>query len=226
GFASALSWSATFGIAYLAIEPFARRYWPNALVSSTRVLRGRWNDTRLGRDLLVGVFGGTAATLLVRLPTLAGFEAPFSSFHDVLENPLTHVGVLCSMLLAALFVSLGRIAGLVLFRLMFRTTALACLADVVVFSAMEIGFQQFETASAWTLAILVECILMFLFVHFGFLTLFSAFCVLLLLETNLTLDSGSFYFANGVITGTVVFAAAAIGCRIALGRRSIWNAFE
>jgi serine/threonine-protein kinase len=49
---------------YLAIEPYARRIWPEMLVSWVRLLDGRLRDARVGRDLLVGVAaGGAFATI-------------------------------------------------------------------------------------------------------------------------------------------------------------------
>jgi hypothetical protein len=39
---------------YLALEPFVRRYWPQTLISWTRVLSGRIQDGAVGRDVLVG----------------------------------------------------------------------------------------------------------------------------------------------------------------------------
>ena len=39
---------------YLALEPFVRRYWPQTLISWTRILSGRMQDGAVGRDVLVG----------------------------------------------------------------------------------------------------------------------------------------------------------------------------
>ncbi len=48
---------------YLALEPFMRRRMPELLVSSTRLLAGRWRDPLVGRDILVGLAasGGISA---------------------------------------------------------------------------------------------------------------------------------------------------------------------
>ena len=46
------------GLIYLAVEPLVRRDWPELLVSSTRLLRGRWSDPRIGRDLMFGTLVG------------------------------------------------------------------------------------------------------------------------------------------------------------------------
>ena len=45
------------GTFYLALEPFIRRRFPQALVAWSRLLAGRWRDWMVGRDLLLGVAG-------------------------------------------------------------------------------------------------------------------------------------------------------------------------
>lgn len=58
---------------YLALEPFVRRFWPLALVTWTRLLRGNLRDAELGRDLLVG----TSAAI--------GCAAIWKCWHQLLE---------------------------------------------------------------------------------------------------------------------------------------------
>lgn len=40
---------------YLAFEPQVRRRWPQALISWSTVLRGKWRDSVVGRDVLYGL---------------------------------------------------------------------------------------------------------------------------------------------------------------------------
>jgi hypothetical protein len=51
-------------LAYVALEPAARRYWPRALVAWSRLLRGRGRDTAVGRSLLLGAAAGSGLALL------------------------------------------------------------------------------------------------------------------------------------------------------------------
>ena len=55
---TALLWGGTVWVLYLAIEPYVRRYWPQAIISWTRVLAGRWRDPLVGRDVLYGAVLG------------------------------------------------------------------------------------------------------------------------------------------------------------------------
>lgn len=40
---------------YIVLEPFCRRYLPGAMASWVRLIRGRWRDPTVGRDVFVGV---------------------------------------------------------------------------------------------------------------------------------------------------------------------------
>jgi hypothetical protein len=45
-------------VLYLALEPFVRRYWPQALIGWTRVVAGRLRDPIVGGQILVGLAAG------------------------------------------------------------------------------------------------------------------------------------------------------------------------
>ena len=55
---------------YVALEPFVRRYWPDSIISWTRLLDGRFRDPVLGRDVLLGVLFGIASAVLEHLQPL------------------------------------------------------------------------------------------------------------------------------------------------------------
>jgi hypothetical protein len=55
---------ALVAVFYLALEPYARRLWPEMLVSWVRIFDGRVRDPRVGRDVLLGVAYGLGAGVL------------------------------------------------------------------------------------------------------------------------------------------------------------------
>jgi serine/threonine-protein kinase len=72
--------AATLWVLYLAIEPYARRIWPDGLFGWTRLFAGHVRDPRVGRDILIGCpVGVLLATIeaarIVLLP-LAGQPMP------------------------------------------------------------------------------------------------------------------------------------------------------
>jgi hypothetical protein len=66
-------------LSYIALEPYARRFWPQLLIGWTRLLSGRVRDPHVGRDVLVGSAVGTVAALLVvsleYVPRMLNLEA-------------------------------------------------------------------------------------------------------------------------------------------------------
>jgi hypothetical protein len=52
-FVGALLWAA-----YVAIEPYCRRFWPHMLLGWSRLLTGHLRDARVGRDVLIGLSAG------------------------------------------------------------------------------------------------------------------------------------------------------------------------
>ncbi len=58
--AIALYWGVLTWLVYLALEPFVRRRWPDALISWMRLVAGRFKDPLVARDILIGCAGGIA----------------------------------------------------------------------------------------------------------------------------------------------------------------------
>ncbi len=63
GLRLALGEAARYWLYYVALEPLARRYWPEMLVTWSRGLAGRVQDPGIGRDILCGMLVGTLFTL-------------------------------------------------------------------------------------------------------------------------------------------------------------------
>ena len=62
--AHAVTNAGTTWILYIALEPWVRRYTPSILISWTRVFSGQILDSRVGRDLLIGVGVGIFVALV------------------------------------------------------------------------------------------------------------------------------------------------------------------
>jgi hypothetical protein len=57
--AAGLLWGGAMWMLYLAIEPWIRRNWPQAIISWSRLISGQVRDAVVGRDILFGVAFGT-----------------------------------------------------------------------------------------------------------------------------------------------------------------------
>jgi hypothetical protein len=73
---------------YLAIEPYGRRFWPDALLGWSRLWSGRLRDPRVGRELLIGMAFGALSLVVVELPKrlaiFAGWKMPQFPFGNSL----------------------------------------------------------------------------------------------------------------------------------------------
>jgi hypothetical protein len=68
--ADALFYSGMIWLLYIALEPYVRRFWPEVLISWSRLLAGRIRDPRVGRDVLIGGVAGSFLALGVSLHIL------------------------------------------------------------------------------------------------------------------------------------------------------------
>jgi hypothetical protein len=64
---TAVLYAAYIALAYLALEPYVRRHWPDALISWARMVAGRISDPLVGRDMLLGGAAGVLVTLIWQL---------------------------------------------------------------------------------------------------------------------------------------------------------------
>lgn len=67
-------------LTYLALEPYIRRFSPDSLIGWTRLLTGRWRDSQVATDVLIGICAGLAMTVLYAahnlIPPLVGRPEP------------------------------------------------------------------------------------------------------------------------------------------------------
>jgi serine/threonine-protein kinase len=173
GFINAVGMGAGFWIVYIALEPFARRRWPEMLISLSRAISGRWRDPLVGRDLLIGALVGTAIGLLlgpirVLLPLSLGIPAtPHPLDGTAPTTPGLAIAWLISTLVFSAFWVLGLVFLLALARLLVRRGWLAGLIVTLLYAANYVG--GYGLALTIPLALLSVAILVATTVRFGVL---------------------------------------------------------
>jgi hypothetical protein len=125
-------------IYYLAIEPYARRFWPDALLGWTRLLSGHVRDPRVGRELLIGLaFGGVGLLIdLAKLVPLAlGWRIPGLP----LGNDLQYLDGVPSMVAQWLDIAVGGLMSalaialiFLVLRLMLKRTRVALIVGFLI----------------------------------------------------------------------------------------------
>jgi serine/threonine-protein kinase len=126
---SGLFAGANLWLAYIAVEPYMRRNWPDSLISWTRLQSGRWRDPLVASHVLVGMaamLGGMGLLALVyRLTDSPLFSSPLTS----LDSPSRFAANLLSNASGRILMAMILMVLMVLVRLMVRRV---WLADVVV----------------------------------------------------------------------------------------------
>jgi len=173
-FEAALLW-----VFYLALEPYVRRFSPDAMLGWTRLLAGYVRDPRVGRDILTGCVCafvvGFGPLLYIALPGRFGLPPPFPFIGtDVaaLDGFGGFVGRLCDDASNALFVSLLAVLGFVLLRLIFRRTSIATTAAFLLLAMVQAS-QVLSAETSWWIAALVQLwiisAVLFIVVRYGLL---------------------------------------------------------
>ena len=122
GISGMLLVTCSIGILYLALEPYVRRQWPETLVSWTRLLAGRYRDSMVARDLLVGGAAGCAVSVIAPfawayLLPLTGVPSPRPFSND---DALLGGRYAAATILSAVVVGLAEGLGLALLRVPLR----------------------------------------------------------------------------------------------------------
>lgn len=122
-------------LALLAVEPLARRFWPESVVAATRVVEGRGRDPLVGTSLAAGTLAGLAWALLSLLGREWGPAAePVPDWFalDLSASPLLLAANLFERVPGAVGRGLLALLIVVALRFLLRRTDLAALAAVAI----------------------------------------------------------------------------------------------
>jgi serine/threonine-protein kinase len=200
------------GLLYLAIEPFVRRQWPDALISWMRIVGGRFRDPLAMSHVLVGLGAGVVLALAGAVSVWAtnDLQAPNSIG---LSGARLLFGYLLSWLNVSAFAATGFILVLVLLRSAVGRTWVADVLFVVLLTLPFLSPPALIPATVLGLAIFVWVI-----------RRFGLFAILVLEFTTLTLGDlplavASWYAAYSLTTPLLIATVAAWSLYVILTSR-------
>jgi len=138
--AVALFRAAVLWLAYLAFEPYVRRFAPDSLIGWSSAIAGHWRDPRVGTDVLIGVCAGLAMTLLYGvhnvLPVLAGRPEPVPLTPTVwpLLGPRLVLSAIIGQMGSGFTEAMLATVGVVALLMLLKRAWLAGLAAAVIFT--------------------------------------------------------------------------------------------
>jgi serine/threonine-protein kinase len=213
-------------VLYLALEPYVRRYWPQAIISWTRALSGRWRDPLIGRDVLYGAILGILFCdvygLRYRLGALFG-EPPASPDSNYLVSARSALGAWLLHIPGSVSGTLLLFLILFLFRVLLRNSWLAAAGFVLLFTALKTVSSN-HPAVEWPVQAILYTALAAGALRFGFVTLVVAlYTADLALNIPVTLNPSAWYFTNTTLALATIAALAIWGFYTALAGEWPWR---
>jgi serine/threonine-protein kinase len=223
---NSLFWGGAVWVLYLAVEPYVRRYWPQAIISWTRALSGRWRDPLVGRDVLYGAVLGILFCDLYSLRFhLAGhFGAPPPSLSSgFLGSTRLALGAWFMHIPDSISSTLILFLILFLLRVLLRKSWLAAAGFVLIFAVLKSASSSYPAVD-WPIMTILYTSLAFGALRFGLVTLAAAlYTADLALNIPLTLNPSAWYFTNATLALASIAALAIWGFHTALAGQVLWK---
>jgi serine/threonine-protein kinase len=224
-FLAALVW-----LLYVALEPYVRRRWPDAIISWSRLLRGKFRDPMLGRDILIGgVLAGVLGMLLhldelVPLAMGQPLPQPHGLNWFMLGSVRFTVGQTVDGSIHELLGVMQGVFILLLFRILLRKVWLAGAAFVVMLGFMEGAPGADNQVLAWTQITLTVFVVLFVLLRYGLVATTVGFYISRTLDqVGLTGDFTAWYAPSFLIPAVAVLALLAYGFYISLAGQPMFG---
>ncbi|HXW07909.1 MAG TPA: serine/threonine-protein kinase [Vicinamibacterales bacterium] len=214
-----LFWSILIWMDYLALEPFVRRRWPEAMISWTRLLGGRVGDPLVARDILIGLAGGFVIVLLgdmvAMLPEWLGQLPLMPRGTGSMMRTLGPVSLFAGELLRRpsriLLDSMVMLFTILLAHAVLRNRWAATAVTMAIFAAIALDSGDM-TGSILRSVILVGALVLLLS-RFGVLAYVAAwFVIFAIFDLPLSLDTSAWYAARSAISASMLLALAGWAC--------------
>jgi serine/threonine-protein kinase len=219
-------------LGYLALEPWARRQWPQAMVTWSRVLEGRWRDPAVWRDVLLGLACAIVAGLLLLLRGYIAIglgEAPswfplgggFQIFPDVTHARIVFADVFSSMRLGVLY-PLFYFWIVVLAWMLVRKRLFALIAVFPLVLVTQSGPANHWVDWVFNVALAAAVVLVLerlgLFVSMVYLATFGVIA-----HNLLTSDLTAWYGLGSMVSVALLAVATLVAFRMSLGRNDMFE---
>ncbi|MGD0617419.1 MAG: hypothetical protein ABSB67_07150, partial [Bryobacteraceae bacterium] len=212
-------------LAYLALEPWVRRRWPQTMVTWARLLGGDVRDALLGRDLLIGILVGLGYDLVFAVAMVFMQQRGAPPEISVTLSALMGLPLLASGLCAHIIDSLGGaflfFLLLFLLRLLLRREWIAGLVFTLGF-ALPRGFASGFPAIMIPAYALIYGLLVFVLLRFGLAAVLACLFVADIMPNMVfTANFGAWYGTPSLVFCLCVIGLAAWAFRTSLAGSSV-----
>ena len=201
---------------YVAIEPYVRRNWPEALISWSRLHSGQIRDPLVASHILAGVTAGLVFERIVLLGGWAVLSPSLVAFGDVgpqLAGTPANLSLVLGAIRQSLFLGLLLLIFVVLIRLLSKRLWVADVAGALVFSVLGVSIIG---PIAGPIMLFVACLSwLWLLQRLGLLPFLIAFSLFVTRFMPMVLDGWLVTRSIALHAIPVLIAAAALGAVLA-----------
>lgn len=211
---------------YLALEPWVRRRWPQAMISWSRALSGQFRDPLVGRDILFGVMLGVLWILIVQLRAIRMMQmgaAPLLESREYLMGGREALGAWLAQVPQSIVFTLLFFFLLLGLKLLLRKDWLAAIAFVA-FYALPRGLSSPYVSVELPAEVLIYAVAVLIVFRFGLVPLACAiFTVDMLANVPFSSDLSAWYMPTSLLALLSILALAAWGFYHSLGGEPVWR---
>ena len=224
---TAVFYGAVMWTVYIALEPYARRRWPQTLISWSSVLIGRLRDPIVGRDVLIGAALGASLPLINQLVNLALRRMP--DWSPNLDSTVALLGARSTLAAGLMTIQHGIRETLFffflifLFRIVLRNQWLAGAAFALLFALLSLAGANHPVINGVGNFLVVGGFA-FVMLRWGLLAMAVGICIGGLVgSAPVVAHTSDWYFGYGVFLLACVVALTAWGFRTAIGGQKLWK---
>ena len=211
---------------YLAVEPWVRKNWPQAIISWSRLLAGQARDPLVGRDFLFGVILGVVWILVFQIraiPMIHLGAAPGLQDMSYLLGGRDALAAWIYQVPLSIFSALEFFFLLLGLKVLCRKDWIGALVFIAIFTALNSGnpYPKIEIPAH----IVVYVIAVLIVYRFGLVSLAVAiFTVDMLANVPFSADFSAWYMTPSLLALGSILAIALWGFYQSLGGAPVWKA--
>jgi serine/threonine-protein kinase len=217
-----------FWMAYMALEPYVRRRWPQSMIAWSRLLGGAVRDPAVGGNLLIGAAFGvaTAAVFLVHNLVL-DVDRSMGGTLDL--KAVLDVRHMTSLFLGTLLDYIGTALGCVFFffllRVLLRNQWLASAGVTILLTLVSGIYSVNHPVISAALNLVPAALVIFITIRFGLLAMIASFfTTTMLIQFPVTTDFSTWYAGSTIFAFAVVLALTVFAFHTAVAGRPLFKA--